>query len=103
MSPRRPVATRGEVVSDDRSERVSFFVALARTSLHAHRRLQFQHPENCVVTIRTHVTECAAPKVVPSPPHKGHVSMVARTFSRATKPHIPAHSIRNTLSFFRPS
>src|ERR1700751_515423 len=85
---RRHLAARGEVIVDDRSERIGLVVAIGRTCLHADWGLEFQHAEDGVVTVGAHVAKSATTEIAPPTPDEGGVSMVVRARGCGAEPQI---------------
>src|SRR5580658_31387 len=99
---RRHIASRPEAVADDRGQRISLIIAIARTRFHTERRIQLQHAKDRVETVGPHIAQRSATEVSPPAPHKRQIRMVKRPLRRWPQPHIPIQTFGRRLSFFGP-
>src|SRR5256886_15759704 len=94
--PREPdgrhVASGWELVAHNRSQRISFFIAIAGARFHRRWGLELQHAEGGVEAVGAHVAECAAAEVGPSAPGKRQINMIEWAFRRRAEPQVPIQS-----------
>src|SRR5262249_7683752 len=96
----RHIAASGKIVMNHGSVWISFLITLGGTRFHAHWRLQLQHSENRIETVRAHIAQSATAKIRPSPPHKWRINMVIRTLWRWPQPQVPIQTIWYRFCFF---
>src|SRR5439155_5969182 len=75
---------------------------LGRAGFDGARRGQFQHAEDGVETILSHVPERAGAEVIPTAPNEGKVNVVKRTHGRRAQPQVPVQSGRNWVRLVGP-
>src|SRR5207244_9920912 len=103
--PREPdgrhVPSGWELVAHNRSQRISFFIAIAGARFHRRWGLELQHAEDGVEAVGAHVPECAAAEVGPSAPGERHINMIEWASRRGAEPQVPIQSRGNGILLLR--
>src|SRR6516165_7679156 len=94
---RKHVAACGESEMDDRGHGIGLVVAIGGAGFDAHRRLELQHAEDGIETIRTHITERAAAEVRPASPREWQIDLIVGTFRSRAEPLVPIQAVGNGL------